>query len=45
MSTKEQINSACAQLIHAMNQVENHEVKNEISSSVAQLIHTSNKIE
>lgn len=45
MSVKDQIGSACAQLIHAENQISDEKQKDAIGSAVAQLIHTENQIQ
>lgn len=44
MDAKDQIGSACAQLIHAENQLDDEKQKDAIGSAVAQLIHAENQI-
>lgn len=44
MKIGDQIGSACAQLIHTINQLENEDQKNVIGSAVAQLINTTNQV-
>ncbi len=44
LSLKDQIGSACAQLIHAENQIKDEAIQDEIGSAVAQLIHAENQM-
>jgi glutamate 5-kinase len=44
MDLKDQIGSACAQLLHTKNQIKDENTREQISSAVAQLIHTKNQI-
>jgi len=45
MDIKDQIGSACAQLLHAENQIKDKSVQDEIGSAIAQLLHTENQIQ
>jgi hypothetical protein len=44
MGIKDQIDFACAQLLHVENQIKDESIQDEIGSSIAQLIHTENQI-